>query len=420
MHTLRIDPRHARGYLPFRMFARRTGWPLEPNPLTLEIAARRAKGLPVFDLTESNPTRCGFDYDATAILEAFANPAFAGSLSYEPDPRGLLAARQAVAGYYAERGVAVEPEQIFLTTSTSEAYSFAFRLLADPGDNVLVPAPSYPLFEYLAVLADVELIHYPLDYDHGWGIRLEAVEVLMNARTRAILLVHPNNPTGSFVKQAESAALAKFAKQHDTAIIADEVFFDYSLESETPSPAANQEPKGASHAAHSDALTLMLSGLSKICALPQMKLAWLIVSGPERERQQAIERLEIIADTYLSVATPLALALPRLLETRRAIQPQILKRLGQNLDCLDSKLRGGSPIRRLEAEGGWYVVLKVPAHRSDEEWAVELVRGEGVLVHPGHFYDFAMDGFLVLSLLPRPEVFEEGITRLVDLAGATD
>jgi alanine-synthesizing transaminase len=394
------------------MFARRTNWPLEPNPLTLEIAARRAKGLPVFDLTESNPTRCGFDYEEKTILDALAKP---GSLAYEPDPHGLLSARKAIAAYYKERGTLVEPEQIFLTTSTSEAYSFAFRLLADPGDNVLVPAPSYPLFEYLATLNDLEIVHYPLDYDHGWRIRVEDVEALANERTRALLVVHPNNPTGSFVKQAESAALGQFAKQHEMAIIADEVFFDYSLESETPSGVANQEPKGASHAAHSDALTLTLSGLSKISALPQMKLAWLIVSGPERERRGAIERLEIIADTYLSVATPLALALPWLLETQRTIQPQILTRLRSNLAWLDQQLTANSLVKRLEVEGGWYVILKLPTSHSDDEWAVELVRREAVLVHPGHFYDFSTEGHLVVSLLPPPEIFQGAVTRLLEV-----
>jgi len=248
---------------------------------------------------------------------------------------------------------------------------------------------------------------------------LQAVEVLVNARTRAILLVHPNNPTGSFVKQAESAALEEFAKQHETAIIADEVFLDYSLESETPSAAANQEPKGASHAAHSDALTLTLSGLSKICALPQMKLAWLIVSGPERERRRAIERLEIIADTYLSVATPLALALPRLLETRQTIQPQILARLRSNLGWLDRQLPSSSLVKRQKLEGGWYVVLTLPMTRSDEAWAVELVRRDGVLVHPGHFYEFSTENHVVVSLLPPPEIFEPALIHLLELVEGT-
>jgi alanine-synthesizing transaminase len=394
------------------MFARRTNWPLEPNPLTLELARRRAQGLAIYDLTESNPTRCGFDYEGKTILEALAEP---GSLAYQPDAHGPSTARGAVAGYYAELGVSLAPEQIFLTTSTSEAYSFAFRLLGDPGDNIVVPAPSYPLFEYLAALNDLEIVHYPLDYDDGWRIRVETVEALANARTRAILLVHPNNPTGSFVKQAESVALTKFAKEHEVAIIADEVFLDYSLESETASAVRNQKPKGASHAAHSDALTLTLSGLSKISALPQMKLAWLIVSGPERERQRAIERLEIIADTYLSVATPLALALPRLLETRQKIQPRILARLRSNLAWLDLQLAANLRVKRLKIEGGWYAVLKLPTTRSDDEWAVELVRRDGVLVHPGHFYEFSTEGHLVASLLPPPEIFQAAVARLLEL-----
>ena len=409
------------GIFPSAMFARRTGWPLEPNPLTLEIAARREKSLPIFDLTESNPTRCGLDYDATAILGALAN---SRSLSYEPDPRGPMPARLAVAGYYAERGAGVEPEQVFLTTSTSEAYSFAFRLLADPGDNVLVPAPSYPLFDFLAGLNDLELIRYPLDLDRGWRIQLETLRARVNVRTRAILLLHPNNPTGSFVQREELEALARLGREREIALIADEVFADYpwtkgggavGVERTGLVVDPERSRRVATHAAASDCLTLTLSGLSKISALPQMKLAWLVASGPDDLRRRALERLEIIADTFLSVATPLALALPRLLETRRAIQPQILKRLGRNLDWLDAKLRGGSPVRRLKAEGGWYVVLSVPAHRSDEEWAVELVRREGVLVHPGHFYDFAGEGFLVLSLLPPPEVFEASITRLLEL-----
>ncbi|PYV17779.1 MAG: pyridoxal phosphate-dependent aminotransferase [Acidobacteria bacterium] len=393
------------------MFSRRTAWPLAPNSLSQELELRREKGLPIFDLTESNPTRCGFDYAAKTILDALANP---GSLAYEPDPHGLLAARQAVASYYAERGVIVPPNQMFLTTSTSEAYSFAFRLLADPGDNVLVPAPSYPLFEYLATLNDLELVNYPLEYDGGWRIRPEAVEALVNGKTRAILVVHPNNPTGSFVKKVENDALVRVSNARGIAIIADEVFSDYSLASETRPDIRKEEPRVVSHASNSGALTLTLSGLSKISALPQMKLAWLVVSGPERERRQAVERLEIIADTYLSVATPLAFALPRLLETRRGIEPQILERVRSNLGWLDGQLAANSLVGRLETEGGWYVVLKLPTIRSDEEWAVEFVRREGVLAHPGHFYDFATEGHIVISLLPPPRILEPAMIRLLE------
>lgn len=396
------------------MFARRTNWSLEPNALTLELARRREQALPVFDLTESNPTRCGFDYEATAILGALAP---AQALSYDPHPHGLLSAREAVADYYRERGAPVKPERIFLTTSTSEAYSYALRLLADPGDNILAPAPSYPLFEYLASLNDVGLIQYPLDYDDGWRIHPETVEEVANDRTRAILVVHPNNPTGSFVKYGELNGLIRLAEQRGLAIISDEVFADYRFAPLT----SRVEGRGdldplpiPSFATVARAVTLTISGLSKISALPQMKLAWLAVNGLGI-RRQAIERLEIIADTYLSVATPLALALPRLLETRRTIQPQILARLRSNLAWLDGQLAANSIVQRLKVEGGWYVILKLPTTRSDEAWAVELLRREGVLVQPGHFYDLATEGHLVVSLLPPPGILEPAMIRLLEI-----
>lgn len=396
------------------MFARRAGWSLEPNRLSRAIEERRQKGLEILDLTESNPTRCGFDYDAR-ILEALADPR---ALAYEPDPRGLLTARHAVAGYYAERGARVEPEQIFLTTSTSEAYSFVFRLLADPGDAVLVPSPSYPLFDFLVRLNDLELAAYPLEYDHGWRMNVAALRGRLEtaARARAVLLVHPNNPTGSFVRARELDALAEVCRERSLALVADEVFGDYAL-----APDAAGHPSGPrlrTHAGERRALTFTLSGLSKISALPQMKLAWIVVSGPDNLLSAALARLEVIADTYLSVSAPLAHALPRLLETRRAVQPRLLARLRANLQYLDESLAQKSALSRLKMEGGWYAILKLPATRSDEDWAVEFVRSEGVLVHPGHFYDFQSEGFAVLSLLPRVEAFREGVARILGRVAA--
>ena len=385
------------------MFSSRTNWPLTPNRLSRAIEELRRKGLPLLDLTESNPTRCGFAFDTQAILEALANPQ---GLSYEPDPRGLLTAREAVAQYYAARGVALDPGQIFLTTSTSEAYSYVFRLLADSADTVLVPQPSYPLFDFLAGLNDIRVIPYPLTYDQGWQIDLLTLEKRLEARTRAILVVHPNNPTGSFVRRHELAELHIFCQGHGVALVADEVFADYALGADPQ--------RVVSHAAVTEVLTFTLSGLSKISALPQMKLAWLVVNGPPQLLRSGLARMEIIADTYLSLSAPLALALPGLLETRRTLQPQILGRVTCNLQLLDARLAAGQPVSRLVVEGGWYAILRLPSIRTDEEWAMELARKDGVLVHPGHFFDFSSEGHLVISLLTHPEVFEEGIARILN------
>lgn len=395
------------------MFSIRTDWPLKPNRLSLELEERRRRSLPVLDLTESNPTRAGFAFDPEEILGALAD---ARSLRYEPDPRGLRVAREAVAAYYAEREIAVDPDRIFLTTSTSEAYTYVFRLLANPHDSVLVPRPSYPLFDFLARLNDVEIRNYPLFYSHGWQIEVATAEACVERsdsgvvlpRTRAILVVNPNNPTGSFLHANELAGLVELCQSRGMALIADEVFADYGFEPEPGAP-----PRVRSLAATNEVLNFTLSGLSKISALPQMKLAWIVMNGPQPLLASALERLAIIADTYLSVSAPLAYALPGLLETRRTLQPQIQQRVLDNLDWLDRALPQDSPLGRLENEGGWYAVLRVPSIKADDDWAVELLREEGVLVHPGHFYDFASDGHLVISLLPKPEVLREGVRRIV-------
>jgi alanine-synthesizing transaminase len=383
------------------MFSSRTDWLLAPNRLTRQLEERRRHGLPVLDLTESNPTHCGFKHDPE-ILKSFQS---SKSLVYEPDPRGLLSARQAVCEYYAARGVSVTPEQIFLTTSTSEAYTYVFRLLADPGDKVLVPRPSYPLFDFLAGINDLEVIPYPLHYQDEWQMDLEGVRNGWLAGAKAMIVVHPNNPTGSFVKPAELEFLADCCRQNQGALIADEVFADYVLE-------AGKGPM-FSHAADSPALTFTLSGLSKISALPQMKLGWLVVSGPEEERKTALERLEVIADTYLSVSAPIAHALPALLEFRKTVQPRILERLRANLGWLERQTTSCPGSSCLRTEGGWYAVLKVPERVSDEDWIVALLAEDGVLVHPGHFYDFREDGHVVISLLTDEKDFREGIGRFL-------
>jgi hypothetical protein len=384
------------------MFSSRTKWSLTPNRLSNLLRQRRARGLPILDLTESNPTRCGLALDGEEILAPLHNPR---ALVYEPDPRGLRTAREAVAQYYSEHGVQLDPDQIFLTTGTSEAYSFVFRLLANPGDQILAPQPSYPLFEFLGVLNDVAVLPYPLVYDGGWRVDLEALALRWESRSRAMLVVHPNNPTGSYLQKRERDRMIEICRRRRAALIADEVFADYGF-------GADAE-RVVTHAQNSEALTFTLSGLSKISALPQMKLGWVVVNGPPDLRNEAQARLEVIADTYLSVSAPVALAAPQWLAQRHAIQARILERVRANLAKLDALLTPDSPMRRLKVEGGWYVILRVPATHSDEDWAAELLTEAGVFVHPGHFYDFPSEGFLVLSLLPARGVFEDALGRVI-------
>lgn len=382
------------------MFAQRTNWNLESNRLSSALAAHRASGKPLLDLTISNPTECGFQYDEQAIRDALSNPAV---LRYEPNPKGIASARAAVAQYYAERGAAVSLEDIFLTTSTSEAYSFVFRFLCNPGDGILVPCPSYPLFDFLADIHDVKLIRYPLGYDHGWQIDSQAIDKSVTARTRGIIVVNPNNPTGQYVKSAEMKGLSAVCAAHDLALVADEVFLDFSLAEERP----------ASFAANSGALTFTLSGISKISGLPQMKASWLIVNGPEKWKAQAIARLEVIADTYLSMNAPVQLALPAFMEQRTAFQEQVMARVIKNLTELDRQLAAQQACSRLKIEGGWYAILRASGLRDEEEFAVELLREEGVYVHPGHFYDFSEPGRLVLSLIAPEKDFADGVSLLL-------
>jgi aspartate/methionine/tyrosine aminotransferase len=381
------------------MFARRTNWQLTPNRFSVALDQQRQRGVKLFDLSASNPTRCGFTYDARAIMRALVRR---GSLDYDPEPRGLLAARQAVSDYYAERGDIINVSRIILTTSTSEAYSFIFRLLCDPGDEVLVPQPSYPLFEYLAGICDVVLKPYELVYDHGWQIDFHSLHQATNQRTRAVMVVHPNNPTGSYVKTREREQLDDFCAAREIAIVADEVFLDYALD-ETPR---------ASFASMNGALTFTLSGLSKISGLPQMKLAWMVLSGTEAKVRDASARMELIADTYLSMNAPIQHAARELLDQRKSFQPQLMSRVRVNFAELDRQLTT-SDCRRLELEGGWYAVLRVPVTRSDEDLAVELLQHENVIVHPGHFFDFHQDGYIVLSLITPEEEFAEGLQRVL-------
>lgn len=388
------------------MFARRTAWKLAQNRYSAALQEVRARGTTLLDLTASNPTHCNFDFDSAAILGALAK---ADSLIYDPQPQGLLSTRKVVADYYSRSGVrnsddAISPQQIFLTTSTSEGYSYLFRLLCDPGDEVLVPRPSYPLFEFLADIQDVQLRPYDLFYDHGWHIDFGGIASSIGERTRAVLVVNPNNPTGSFVHAAELEQLASLCRDRELALISDEVFLDYSVEAAAE----------ASVAFSPRCLSFALSGLSKISCLPQMKLAWIVVNGPQQLRREAHDRLEIIADTYLSVNAPIQHALSELLAQKKQIQPQLLHRIKGNLKFLDEELGTGSAIQRLRVEGGWYAVLRVPAKQSDEDLAIELIN-HGVIVHPGHFYDFPQDGYLVVSLITPEQEFRNGIRKILDV-----
>ena len=386
------------------MFSDRTNWKLTRNRLTETLEEVRSSGARVLDLTISNPTRAGLRYDNTQILQSLASPQ---SMDYDPQPKGLRSARAAVAEYYstAHRIHNLDPDQLILTTSTSEGYSFVFRLLCNPGDELLVPKPSYPLFEFLADLEDVKLVPYPLIYDHGWQMDFPSLQQAVIERTRGIVVVHPNNPTGSFVQSHELESLNGLCREHALALVADEVFLDY---------AHGLAPR-QSFAANSDVLTFTLSGVSKISALPQMKVAWIVTSGPAAVVQAAQSRLEVIADTYLSMNAPIQWATPTLLEHRKSIQQQLLTRVLANLKELDRQLAAQQACQRLDVEGGWYTVLRVPVTQTDEELAVALLRSKAVLVHPGHFYDFPSDGYLVLSLITPENEFAEGIGSLLEL-----
>ncbi len=479
-------------------FSDRTNWRLAQNRFTQAVEEARATGARVLDLTVSNPTRAGLRYDEQAILGALSSPR---ALDYDPQSKGLREAREAVAEYYrSEHGIRdLDAEHIVLTTSTSEGYSFVFRLLCNAGDELLVPKPSYPLFEFLADLQDVKLVPYPLIYDHGWQMDFPSMEKAVTERTRGVVVVHPNNPTGSYVRAGEVGMLNSFCREHGLAVIVDEVFLDYGLgtsgakalaqeqldrsaESAAPPksgaaaasgaapPKSDPAPSAtklafadtdpakseiassdfaastnsrslhapmdrhspihqlgrddttssvgrddrASFAGNEDVLTFTLSGLSKVAALPQMKVAWVVTSGPSEVAKEAMGRLEVIADTYLSMNAPIQWALPALLEQRKDIQRQLRERVEKNLAELDRQLAQQKACERLSVDGGWYAVLRVPVTRSDEELAIELVREKAVVVHPGHFYDFPSDGYFVLSLITAEEEFREGIGRVLE------
>ncbi len=400
------------------MFSRRLSWPVSPNRLTRLLRERQARGRPILDLTESNPTRVGLGASAAAIQAALAGSDVA---SYDPDPLGSADAREAIAAHYHRRGFEVLPGRILLTASTSEAYALLFKLLADPGDRILVPRPSYPLFEYLAALESVSVSSYPLDYDGAWRIDLEALERACArgdrstageaGAPRAIVVVSPNNPTGSTLGESERAALESIASRAGSALIADEVFFDFPFDDSgdrsvsTLSPTPGRDDPGT--------LRFTLGGLSKSCGMPQLKLGWIVAGGPDALMAEALERLELIADTYLSVGTPVQRAAARLLDIGEGVQEGIRRRVRGNRRVLGTLLESTPSCRMLEAGGGWSAVLQVPSVVSEEDLVLALLDQDDTRVHPGYFFDFATEAYLILSLLPEVEVFREGARRVL-------
>jgi aspartate/methionine/tyrosine aminotransferase len=375
-------------------FSSRSSFDLSHNRITTALSAKRATGAEILDLTESNPTRAALPYDPSAILASLSAPA---SLVYEPASFGLPAARETVA-----RHLHLAAERVLLTASTSEAYAFLFKLLCDPGDEVLVPVPSYPLFEHLARLESVHAVAYRLAYDGAWHIDLDSVRAGRGPRTRAIVVVTPNNPTGSYLKKDELAALSALGLP----IVSDEVFAGYALR---PEP---DRRRAQSALAAEGGLVFALGGLSKLAALPQMKLAWTAVGGEAALVQAALARLEIIADAFLSVGAPVQHALPALLASRTRVEAAIVARTRDNLGFLRGALQGHA-ASVLDVEGGWYATLRLPRTRPEEDWALAVLEQDDVYVHPGHFFDFESEAYLVVSLLTPPAVFREGVGRLL-------
>ena len=384
------------------MFSHRVPADLTRNRLTRTIAELRASGRSIVDLTATNPTSAGFAYPHDLLMPL----ASAQALEYRPDPFGTREARAAVADDYARRGIAIPPDRIVLTASTSDAYATLFKLLADAGDEVLIPRPSYPLFDHLASLDLVVTRGYDLDVHGAWAIDFASLERALTPRTKAVLVVSPNNPTGSFVAAADLDRLADICAARDIAIVADEVFADYELE---PGAAA-----GAGRAAGvTRALTFALGGLSKSIGLPQVKLGWIAVAGPDRLARAALERLELICDTYLSVSTPVQLAVPTLLARGAAVREQIARRVAANYTWLQSAASASPSCRVLRAEGGWSAVVQVPTLESEEALVLGLLTTAGVLAHPGYFFDFARESYLVVSLITPEAVFRDGVDRIL-------
>jgi alanine-synthesizing transaminase len=386
-------------------FSERLAWSTPSNPYSLLLQEKRQAGARLLDLTTANPTEAFPGYPHQDIARAY------GALSdfrYEPAALGIMAARQIIAAWYGAQGIPAEAHRIALTASTSEAYAVLFKLLCDSGDEILIPYPSYPLFDYLARAEAVKTTPYQLMYDGGWFMDFASVQKALSARTKAIVVVNPNNPTGSFLKHHEARKLALLAEQHELALISDEVFMSY--------PAAISSGRQVrSLIGHNDVLSFSLNGLSKAAGMPQMKLGWIAVNGPQKDVDSALAKLELLLDSYLSVATPVQAALAELLQIGAGIQLKIDSRLRQNRAAL--AILNNSAVEPLASEGGWSAILQIPSIRTEEDWITKLLAEEGVVVQPGYFYDMAKEAFIVLSLIASPADFAEGLHKLIRLAG---
>jgi aspartate/methionine/tyrosine aminotransferase len=391
------------------MLSDRANWDISPNRLSSLLEKKKAGGETILDLTASNPTLAGFRYEDEKILTALAQPR---AMIYEPEPRGLSTAREAVKNYYQELGKEIDVNSIFLTASTSEAYSVLFKLLGNSNDEVLIPRPGYPLLSFLAVFEDLRPVAYPLKYDaaRGWSMDLEILQALITPCTRAVVVVNPNNPTGSFLKEPELRLLDGICREHDLALIVDEVFSDFG---------AAPKPDRVRTAVNGyTALTFVLNGLSKIAGLPQMKLGWIVVGGKSALAETVRARLEMMLDFYLSVSTPVQHAAKTLLQGRQAIQQQMLSRLEENSRFLREQLVKTANCKLLQRDGGWYAILEISDAVSDEERVLQLLERDNTLVHPGYFYEFDREGFVVVSLLTPVETFQGGILRLTARFGS--
>ncbi len=384
------------------MFSNRTNWNFLENKLTLLLKSLKRERVSILDLTESNPTHCHFKYLDANLLSPLSSSA---NLAYEPSPNGKQEARQAIQKYYAEKGIQIDEAQIFLTASTSEAYSHLFRLLTNAGEKILIPKPSYPLFHFIADLNDTQLDHYSLNYQNNrWQVDSDQLLGSVTSVHKAMIAVHPNNPTGSFLKTGEAKKLIKLASEKSLAIISDEVFSDYGF--------AEDPERWKSFADTKEVLSFTLGGISKCLGLPQMKISWIIVNGPKGLMNHAMERLEMILDTYLSVGTPSQAAIPYWFSQRNKIQSEIRERIVKNYASLE-KIFLNSGVSCLKIEGGWYGILKLPDFKTEEEIVLELLEKDHVLVHPGYFFDCEEGIYLVLSLLPESNSFQEGCERIL-------
>lgn len=386
----------------------RLPWEHPKNRLAEAMEERASRELPTIDLTETNPTKVGIPYPEEELAELLRR---AAAPAYDPHPRGLRPAREALAEVLSTPGDPVSPDDLVLTASTSESYSWLFKLFADPGDGVLTTAPSYPLLDSLAALEGLALSHVHLSPGRRFALDPERVELMLAPRTRLLALIHPGNPTGAFLSPAEQRAVAALCASRGLPLVSDEVFADYVL---------GEVSRAGPAAAAGDGLAFSLGGLSKSAGLPSWKLGWIRVGGPADLRRRAVAALEMVADSYLSVGSPVQRALPGVLRLAPRIRSAILERLRGNLAALRKAMSGVPGVELLEPTGGWSALLRVCVPRSDEELALEILARTGTLVHPGYFFDFATDDFLVLSLLPEPGRFAEGVRRVADvLAGVS-